>query len=101
MNNLMLKRNESVEIVIIAPRSRWKILLPPPAVPGFERVESIKMLGVTVSNKLLFSDHVYDLLTRSSRTLFALKTLRSHGMSDSALHNVFQATVLATSPLLC
>ena len=61
----------------------------------FERVESLKVLGVTVNNKLSFSDHVEDMLTKCSRTLFALKTLRSHGMPDNALQNVFQATVLA------
>ena len=94
-NNLTMNRKKSVEIVISAPRSRRKIVIPSPAVPGFERVESLKVLGVTVNNKLSFSDHVEDMLTKCSRTLFALKTLRSHGMPDSALQNVFQATVLA------
>jgi hypothetical protein len=95
MNNLTLNRKKSIEVVFTAPRSRRKIVLPPPAVPGFERVESTKVLGVTFNNKLSFSDHVEDLLTKCSRTMFALRTLRSHGMPDSALHNVFQATVLA------
>ena len=65
------------------------------AVPGFERAEHIKVVGVTVNNTLSFSTHVEDVLTRCSRNLFALKTLRSHGMPDSALQHVFQATVLA------
>jgi len=90
-----MNRKKSVEIVITAPRSRRKIVIPPPAVPDFERVESIKVLGVTVNNTLSFSNHVEDILTKCSRTLFALKTLRSHGMPDSALQHVFQATVLA------
>ena len=73
-NNLTLNRKKSVEIVITAPRSRRKIVIPPLAVPGFERVESIKVLGVTVNNTLSFSNHVEDILTKCSRNLFVLKT---------------------------
>ena len=90
-NNLTMNRKKSVEIVISAPRGRRKIVIPSPAVPSFERVESMRVLGVTVNNKLSFSDHVEDMLAKCSRTLFALKTLRSHGMPDSALQNVFQS----------
>ena len=75
MNNLTLNRKKSVEIVITAPRSRRKIVIPPPAVQGFERVESIKVLGVTVNNTLSFSNHVEETITKCSRNLFALKTL--------------------------
>ena len=91
----MKNRKKCVEIVITAPSSGHKVVNPSPVVfPCFERVESLKALGVTVNNKLSFSDHVEDLMTKSTRTLFVLNTLRSHGMPDYALQNVFQATVL-------
>jgi len=38
----------------------------------------MKVLGDKVSNKLSFSDHVNDMLTKCSRTLFALKNLHSY-----------------------
>jgi len=65
------------------------------AVPGFQRVESIKALGVIISRRLSVTDHVDHLLASCAQTLFALRTLRHHGLPTSALHNVFQATVVA------
>jgi len=57
-------------------------------------MQSIKMLGVTFSRKLSVSQHVDELLATSSQSLFALRTLRQHGLSDDALHAVFQAIVI-------
>ena len=50
-NNLKLNHIKSVEIVFVRPRSRVAVSIPPAAVPGFERVEFIKALGVTISRK--------------------------------------------------
>jgi len=49
VNNLLLNWTRSVEIVLIPPRNRRSIVISPPAVPEFERVQSIKALGVTIS----------------------------------------------------
>ena len=67
-NDLTLNWKTSVEIVITAPRSRRTVVIPFPVVSGFERVESLKLLDVTVSNKLSFSDHVEELLTKRNET---------------------------------
>jgi len=94
-NNLRMNRTKSVEIVfVLLPRSRRSIVIPPPAVPGFERVESIKLLGVTISRKLSVVQHVDALLTGCAQTLFALRTPRQHGMPRIALSAVFQAIVV-------
>jgi Reverse transcriptase (RNA-dependent DNA polymerase) len=57
-NTLTLNRKKSVEMVITAPRNRRKIVIPPPAVPGFERAESIKVLGVTVNKYTLVNSPI-------------------------------------------
>ena len=43
-NNLSLNRTKSVEIVFVSPRSKRDLVIPPPAVPGIERVMSLKVL---------------------------------------------------------
>jgi hypothetical protein len=94
-NNLSMNRKKSAEIVFVAPRSRRDTAIPPPAVPGFQRVESIKALGVTISRRFSVTDHVDHLLASCAQTLFALRTLRHHGLQTEALQNVFRATVVA------
>jgi len=94
-NNLALNRAKSVEIVFVSPSCRRATLIPSPAVSGFQRVETIKALGVTVSRKFSVSQHVDNLLAACAQTLFALRTLRHHGLPDDAIHVVFQAVVAA------
>jgi hypothetical protein len=94
-NNLTLNRTKSVEIVFVSPRSKRATIIPPPSVLGFQRVESIKVLGVTVSRKFSVAQHVDDLLAACAQTLFALRTLRHHGLPDDAIHTVFQAVAVA------
>ena len=94
-NNLTLNRLKSVEIVFVAPRSRRAVLVPSPAVNGFQRVDAIKMLGVTIGRRFSVTDHVDQLLAACAQTLFALRTLRQHGLPTDALQVIFQATVIA------
>ena len=92
---MKLNRVKSSEIVFVSRKSRRHIEIPPPAIPDFERVDEIKALGVTVNRKFSLSSHVDNLLTACSQTLFALRTLRSHGLNDSSIQAIFQATVVA------
>jgi len=55
-NNLTLNRSKSKEIVFID-RKRKRETAPPPEMTGIVRVTSLKILGVTVTNKLSASDH--------------------------------------------
>ena len=93
-NNLSLNCSKSVEIVFVAPRSKRVVSIPPPEVSGFQQVDSIKILGVTISRKFSLSDHVDHLLAAGAQSLFAMRTLRQHGLPTDALHHVFQATVI-------
>jgi hypothetical protein len=71
------------------------VRIPYPAVSGIERVDSIKALGITISWCLSTAEHVDNLLVACSQTLFAMRTLKQHGLPTSALHTVYQATVVA------
>jgi len=52
--------------------------------------------GVTFTNHLSMSDHVRDVIARCGQTLYALKVLRTHGMSDDSLiREIYEAVVLA------
>jgi hypothetical protein len=69
-------------------------VIPPPAVLEISRVDSIKALGVTVIRRFSVSHHVDAIiLAGCAQILFALRILRQHGMPDSTLRAVFQATV--------
>jgi len=86
---------KSVEIVFVSPSSRRDPGIPPSAIPGFQRVDTIKALGVTISRRFSVSKHIDNLLVACSQTFYALRTLRYHGLPTHALHAVFQATVVA------
>jgi hypothetical protein len=94
-NNLVLNFRKSVEIVFVPPRSRRAVEIPMPAIPEIARVDSIKALGVTISRKFSITQHVENLLASCAQTLFALRTLRQHGLPTNALHTVFKVTVVA------
>jgi hypothetical protein len=81
--------------VFVSPWCKREILIPSPPVPGFERVDFIKALGVTVSRRFSITQHVDNVLAACAQTLFALRTLKHHGLPTKALHVIFQATVVA------
>ena len=66
---------------------------PPPNI-GIQRVESIKILGVIVDKHMNFQEHVNTSINACSSSLFALKTMRSHGLRDDTLQYVFSVRIL-------
>ena len=92
-NNLQLNRNKSQEIVFFRQGSRTKQDVP--ELPGIPRVSSIKVLGVTISDKFSVEEHVANVISSSARSLYALRLLRSHGMRSEHLQLVFQATIIS------
>ena len=83
-----------MEIVFIDTRRKVKVH-PPPPLPGIERVTSVKILGVTITNSLSVAEHVHTTITSCAQTLYALRVLRSHGMDDTALQTVFRSVVIS------
>ena len=61
-NNLVLNFKKSVEIVFVPPRSRRAVNIPVPAIPNIARVDTIKVLGVTINRKFSVTQHVENLL---------------------------------------
>jgi len=63
--------------------------------PDTCRVTTIQVLfGVTITNHLSVSDHIRDVISKCSLSLYALKVLRCHGMNDEALRQVYKAAVI-------
>jgi len=85
-NNLKLNHAKSAEIIFVRPRSKRAVQIP-------TRVELIKVLGVTISRRFSVAKHFDELLT-CAQSLFALRTLRQHGLPTEALQAVFQAIVV-------
>ena len=86
------KRLKSSSTPVVAAGMKWNHHQ---LMANIERVSSIKALGVTISSQLSMSGHVTTLLNSCASELYALRTLKAHGMRQDCLHKVFRSTVLA------
>ena len=91
-NNLKLNPTKSKEMIVMR-RSRRADL--PPPYPGIERVDSLVVLGVTISRHLRASLHIDRLLGTCTSSLHALRVLRAHGLPQEALYGVTRATIIS------
>jgi len=92
--NLKLNRAKSAEIVFRDNRKRRCIQQPPP-LQGVVRVTSLKVLGVTLTDRLSVTAHVDDVTCSCARSTYAISVLRSHGMAVTALQQVFQSVIIS------
>jgi len=93
-NNLKLNVSKTTEIVFQNSRRR-RVVTPPSLLPGISRKNSLKILGVKITSHLSAYDHLRHVISESSQTLYALRVLRHHGMTEAGLHAVFHAVVVA------
>jgi len=93
----MLNRHKSKEIIVTLSRRSKQATSTnlPPCLPGIQRVSSLKILGVTITDKLSVSDHVQDVVHKCAQSLHVIRVLRRHGMNDQALQAVYRSVVLA------
>ena len=56
--------------------------------------EALEVLGVFPQSDLSFSAHIESAVTEGNQCLYALKTLKAHGMSDSPLFDVARSTLI-------
>ena len=68
-----------------------------PPLTDIQRVTSMKILGITVTNHLSVSEHVRnaDVTCRCVQSMHALRVLRSHGLPTESLQMIFKAVVVA------
>ena len=93
-NNLTLNNSKTVEIILSRPRSR-QIITPPALIHGIVSSESMKVLGVTISNTFSVSQHIEETVSTCARALVALRTLRAHGLNEACLDHVFKSMILS------
>jgi hypothetical protein len=92
-NNLKLNTNKSTEMIVRNKRTSIDSAPPPPA--GVERAAALEILGVKIQDNLSMAGHVESLIGSANQNLYALKTLKSHGLPDAQLNNVCRATMIA------
>src|SRR5579872_3159075 len=68
----------------------------PAVIPEITRVKHLNILGITVDEMLAFSEHGSVEVSQAHQQLYALKALKAHGLSGTALHNVYNAVFLPT-----
>jgi len=66
---------------------------------GLTRVEAMTVLGVTFTHTLSFTPHILKVTDKAAASLYALKTLKAHGLQGQALCDVTLATLLHNSAL--
>jgi len=59
------------------------------------RVTSLKVLGATFTDSLSVTAHVDDVISSCARSTYATSVLRSHGMTATALQQVFRSVVIS------
>ena len=88
--NLKLNPTKTTEMVVTR-----KGIKPPPSLPSISRVDSMKILGVHVDKYLKFNEHVSTTITSCSQSLFALRTIKNHGLPLPSVQAVFRATLIS------
>ena len=92
-NNLYLNYNKSCEMIVSRKVKANKFKLPE-SIVGIKRVETLKILGVTIDCHLSLVKHIDNLVHISGQNLYALKTLRFHGLSLDNISLVCSATLV-------
>src|SRR5271165_1072588 len=86
-----------MEIIFTDPNTKRQMTsietLPP--LPGIPRVEAIKVLSITLTNCLSINKHIDTQIAACGQSLYALKTLRAHGMNNNSLAAVFKSVALS------
>ena len=69
--------------------------LTPNPLPGIKRVETLKILGVTLSQLLSFEPHIDKIVAQAAQSMYALRVLRAHGLHGDSLCDVTRSTLVA------
>src|ERR1043165_1829619 len=78
-------------MIIFRPRHQFD---PPPPLPNITRVKTLKILGVILQDNLKLTAHIDHLTATCSSSFYAIRKLKTHGLSTSSIHNVTKATTI-------
>src|SRR6218665_3155692 len=95
-NNLKIHPNKTKEMLIFRRRTSRAKYSSEPIIPGAERVETLRVLKVTLNSRLAMGDHIDRVIGTCAYTRFALRTLRSLGLRPLELHLVARMTSVAS-----
>src|ERR1043165_4555838 len=79
-------------MIIFRPRHQFD---PPPPLPSIIRVKTLKILGVILQVNLKLTAQIGHLTATCSSSFYAIRKLKTHGLSSSSSHNVTKATTVA------
>ena len=86
-------------MIVHLPRRKKHFPLSNP-IPGIEHVEKLNILGITV---IVSHFIIMSLLwsPKCSRSFYALKTIRAHGLNSNALLDIIRATLVSQLQYAC
>ena len=93
LNKMNINFSKTKEIVFHRPNPRS--FIPPINLLHIERVNEIKMLGVSISGSLKFDAHVKSVLSQCSQRLYLLKQLKNQGLPINKLDEVYSALIVS------
>ena len=94
VNNLKLNHLKTMEIVFTKPKTRVTAAIAEP-LQDIQRVTNIKALGIHLNEKLSMLPHINATLSSCNQSMYALRVLRTHGMSKTDIWTTFQAIVIS------
>jgi len=80
--------------VLFRDNRRENLKTRPPPLPDITCESSLKILGVQFCNNLSALYHIRRIVSESAQTLYALRVLQHHGLSDVRLQEVFQTVIV-------
>ena len=98
-NNMTLNSSKCREMIVCL-SSANHLQIPPPC-HNIIRVEEMTILGVSFTHTLSFAPHVLKVASKAGASLYALKTLKAHGLNGQALCDVAKSTLVAQILYAC
>ena len=80
-DNLKLNSTKSTAMIVSRPRVGREHLTYPTPIPGIQRIDMMKILGVSLSNTFSFNTHIDIALRQAAQSMYAFRVLRSHGLT--------------------
>ena len=100
-NNMSRNASKTKEIIVYY--GKKDITIPPIMIEGqeIERVSEAKLLGVTLTSKLTWEVHIYNLCRKTNSRLYYLRHLKRAGLPTAQLLTVYKALIRSVTEYAC